>query len=383
MDMSKTRKSSFWESQRLVKERVHEKRASSKKISLDSLKTFSLQLSSMLDAGLPLIGALEALQEQTEDPVFRVIIRNVRTEVSAGSSFSDALKRYPNAFPKLLLSMVEAGEASGSLSQLIGKAATYFEGTSALIKKVRSVLAYPIAVIALAIVLVNIMLIFIIPVFAELFADFNVLLPLPTRIVIGTSAFLKSNIIYILLLGIGLWFFGRNYFRTARGRITKDRLLHKIPILGVLKQKVAISRFARTYAVLFNSGVPILRCITICSSASDNTFIEDACAAMSRQVTQGGQISLVLKENHYFPPVVSHMARAGEQTGKIEAMMDKVADYYDMEVNNTIAVFSSLLEPLLIVILGIFVGGIVIAMFMPIFELAGVIGGSSSGSGGF
>lgn len=377
--MVKEQKNGFWASERLAKERAYEKRSFTKQIKVDVLKTFTRQLASMLDSGLPLLSALDALCDQAEEPVFRIILKKVRADVAAGTIFSDALRKYPNAFPRLFVSMVEAGEASGALGTLIGKASVYFEDSSNLTKKVKSAMAYPIAVVLLAIVLVNIMMVFVIPVFAELFADFNVPLPAPTRFVIAVSDFMQSYILFLLLGAFGLWVTLKTYIRTDRGRVTRDRVLHRIPLLGKLRQKIALSRFARTYAVLLHSGVPILRCITICSSASDNTYVESACSNMGRIVSQGGQLSEVVDREDYFPPIVYHMSKAGEKTGNIEAMMDKVADYYDTEIASTVAAFSSLLEPILIVILGVFVGGIVIAMFMPIFELAGVVGGPSGG----
>ena len=372
---SSRKKVSFWESQRLAKVKQYEKQARRKKIKLESLTVFTQQLSSMLEAGLPLVSALEALQDQTEDPVFQIIIRNVRMDISGGTAFSEAVAKYPNAFPNLFTSMVEAGEASGGLASILGKVAIYFEDTVKLIKQVKSALTYPIAVIGLAIVLVQVLLIFVIPVFAEMFASFGKDLPKPTLILIATSDFLKSYILYILAGLVVFWFVLKRVLKTPKGRRAKDVVMMRVPIVGPLGQKIALSRFCRTYAILLRSGVPILRTLEIVSNASGNTYIERACKDISRNISQGGQLSETIAEIPYFPPTVKHMARAGEQTGNVDGMMGKIADFYDAEIETTVDSLTSLLEPMLIVFLGVVIGSIVMAMFLPIFNLAGVVSG--------
>ncbi|MGC9451420.1 MAG: type II secretion system F family protein [Oceanipulchritudo sp.] len=370
---SSKKRVSFWESQRLAKVKQYEKQAHRKKIKLETLTVFTQQLSSMLEAGLPLVSALEALQEQTEDPVFQIIIRNVKMDISGGTAFSEAVAKYPNAFPNLFISMVEAGEASGGLASILGKVAIYFEDTVKLIKQVKSAMTYPIAVIGLAVVLVQVLLIFVIPVFAEMFASFGKELPKPTLLLIATSNFLKSYILYIIVGLIAFWFVMKRILRTPKGRRSKDVVLLKVPIVGPLIQKIALSRFCRTYAILLRSGVPILRTLEIVANASGNTYIESACKEISRNISQGGQLSETIAEIPYFPPTVKHMARAGEQTGNVDGMMAKIADFYDAEIETTVDSLTSLLEPALIVFLGIVIGSIVMAMFLPIFNLAGVI----------
>ncbi|MGA1205226.1 MAG: type II secretion system F family protein [Opitutales bacterium] len=366
---------SFWESQRLAKQKQYEKQARRKKIKLDQLTVFTQQLSSMLEAGLPLVSALEALQEQTEDPVFQVVIRNVKVDISGGTAFSEAVAKYPNAFPNLFVSMVEAGEASGGLASILGKVAIYFEDTVKLIKQVKSAMTYPIAVIALAVGLVQVLLIFVIPVFAEMFSSFGKELPKPTQLLISTSNFLKSYIIFIIAGAVAFWYVMKRILKTPGGRRAKDVVMLKIPVVGALIQKIALSRFCRTYAILLRSGVPILRTLEIVSNASGNTFIELACKDISRNISQGGQLSETIAEIPYFPPTVKHMARAGEQTGNVDGMMGKIADFYDAEIETTVDALTSLMEPMLIVFLGVVIGGIVMAMFLPIFNLAGVVGG--------
>ncbi len=362
--------------QNLAKQKALEKKAQNYKLPLGELAIFTQQLASLLTAGLPLVQCLEALQEQTEDPVFRIIIRDVRTEISAGNSFSLSVKKFPRAFNSLFVSMVEAGEASGALAEILGKVAAYFEASVKLNKKVKSAMTYPIAVIALAIVLVTVLLIFVIPVFSKMFADFGKALPAPTQMLIDFSNFLRGWGGLGTAIGIAVVVFViQKYTATPVGRAHKDRFLVRAPIFGNLIHKIALSRFCRTYATLIRSGVPILRTLEIVSAASGKVQIEDACVDIAKHVSQGGQVSEVLAANSFFPPMMKHMVKAGETTGNVDGMMGKIADFYDTEVDATTAALTSLIEPLLIVFLGIVVGGIVMAMFLPIFNLAGVAGG--------
>ncbi len=361
--------------QALAKQKAVEKRAKNYKLKLQDLAVFTQQLASMLEAGLPLVTALEALQEQTENPVFQVIIREVRGEIAAGNSFSDSVKKYPNAFPPLFTSMVEAGEASGGLAEILGKVALYFESTVKLVKKVKSAMTYPIAVIGLAVILVNVLLIFVIPVFAEMFSDFGAKLPTPTQALIDLSDWMKANFFYVAIASFIAYKIWGRFIKTPKGRGVKDRMLFRAPIFGNLMLKIALSRFCRTYATLMRSGVPILRTLEIVAASSNKVQIEDACSAISRHISAGGQVSEVLAVNKFFPPMMKHMVKAGEATGNVDGMMEKVADFYDTESDTIIASLTSLIEPLLIVFLGVVVGGIVMAMFLPIFQLSSVAGG--------
>lgn len=369
------KKLSFAASQALAKQRAYEKKAKKYVLPLGELAIFTQQLASLLSAGLPLVQCLEALQDQTEDPVFRIIIRDVRTEISQGSSFSNAVKMFPRAFNSLFISMVEAGEASGALAEILSKVALYFESSVKLTKKVKSAMTYPIAVIGLAVALVNVLLIFVIPVFAAMFADFGAKLPAPTQMLIDLSDFLKANFFYLLAGAYAVFWLLKKFVATPRGRRIKDESLVKAPIFGSLVHKIALSRFCRTYATLIRSGVPILRTLEIVASASGKTQVEDACAEIAKHVSQGGQVSEVLAANSFFPPMMKHMVKAGESTGNVDGMMNKVADFYDTESEATVASLTSLIEPMLIVFLGVVVGGIVMAMFLPIFQLGAVAGG--------
>ncbi|MFT3783759.1 MAG: type II secretion system F family protein [Nibricoccus sp.] len=361
--------------QTLAKQKALEKKAKNYRLPLGELAIFTQQLSSLLNAGLPLVQSLEALQEQTQDLVFRIIIREVRVDIASGNSFSSAAKKYPKAFNTLFVSMVEAGEASGALAEILSKVAGYFESAVKLTKKIKSAMTYPIAVIGLAVVLVNVMLIFVIPIFAQMFTDFGGKLPAPTQLLIDASAFLRSYWWGVGAAVAGIFIAIRRYIETPAGRGHKDRLVVRAPVFGPLVHKIAISRFCRTYATLIRSGVPILRTLEIVAAASGKVQIEKACEDIAKHVSQGGQVSDVLGSDPFFPPVVMHMVKAGESTGNVDGMMAKVADFYDTEIDATTAALTSLIEPILIVFLGVVVGGIVMAMFLPIFNMANVIGG--------
>jgi type IV pilus assembly protein PilC len=372
---TKTQQSSVKAAQALAKQKALEKKAKTYKLDLGELSIFTSQLASLLQAGLPLVSCLEALQDQTEDQVFRIVIRDVRNDISTGTSFSSAVKKFPKAFPNLFISMVEAGEASGGLAEILGKVAGYFESTVKLTKKVKSAMTYPIAVIGLAVALVNVLLIFVIPVFAAMFADFGAKLPAPTQMLIDLSDFMKAWWWALGLGAYGGWVTFSKYIATPNGRAQWHRFLVRAPIFGNLVHKIALSRFCRTYATLMRSGVPILRTLEIVSSASGKVQVEDACAEIAKHVSQGGQVSDIMAVNPFFPPMMKHMVKAGETTGNVDGMMNKIADFYDTEIDATVAALTSLIEPLLIVFLGVVVGGIVMAMFLPIFQLGAVAGG--------
>ena len=368
-------KSSVKVAQEMAKLKAAEKKAKTYKLDLGELSIFTSQLASLLQAGLPLVSCLEALQDQTEDQVFRIVIRDVRNDISTGTSFSAAVKKFPRAFPNLFISMVEAGEASGGLAEILGKVAGYFESTVKLTKKVKSAMTYPVAVIGLAVALVNVLLIFVIPVFAAMFADFGAKLPAPTQMLIDLSDFMKAWWWAVGGAAYGIFFFTGKYVATPNGRRQKDHFLINAPIFGNLVHKIALSRFCRTYATLMRSGVPILRTLEIVASASGKVQVEDACAAIAKHVSQGGQVSDIMAVNTFFPPMMKHMVKAGETTGNVDGMMNKIADFYDTECDAIVGALTSLIEPLLIVFLGVVVGGIVMAMFLPIFQLGAVAGG--------
>jgi type IV pilus assembly protein PilC len=366
----------FKATQTVAKQKALERKARNYKLPLGELSIFTQQLASLLTAGLPLVQSLEALQDQTEDQIFCVVIREVRLDISAGNSFSSSVKKFPKSFPPLFISMVEAGEASGALSEILSKVAGYFEASVKLMKRVKSAMTYPIAVISLAVVLVNIMLIFVVPVFADMFKENGRALPVPTQMLIDTSHFIGSwRGAVLLAVLIAIYYALKRYCVTPVGRRHKDVLLLRAPIFGPLIRKIALSRFCRTYATLMRSGVPILRTLDIVSAASNKVQVEDACEEIAKHVSEGGQVSDILGTNPFFPPMMRHMVKAGETTGNVDGMMNKIADFYDTEIEAIVSALTSLLEPMIIVVLGVIVGAIVIAMFLPIFQLASVAGG--------
>lgn len=364
--------------QMLAKQKAVENQSQKYRLPMGELAIFTQQLASLLTAGLPLVQCLEALQEQTENAYFKVILRDVRSDISSGNSFSAAIKKFPRSFPTLFISMVEAGEASGALAEILAKVAGYLESSVKLTKKVKSAMTYPIAVVLLAVGLVVILIIFVIPTFAQMFKDMNAKLPAPTQALIDVSDFFVAYWWAIIAVVVVTWFSVKKFVATPQGRRTKDLVILKVPIFGGLTHKITLARFCRTYATLIRSGVPILRTLEIVSSASDKVQIEDACIEISKHVSQGGQVSEVLAANTYFPPMIKHMVKAGEATGNVDGMMNKIADFYDTECDATIAALSSLIEPMLIVFLGVVVGGIVMAMFLPIFQMGAVAGGEGN-----
>lgn len=369
----KRKKPSFWENQKIIKKKAIAKKAHKKRIPLNDLTLYCQQLSAMIEAGLPLVGAMSALEEQIENPYFKVVLRDVRRDVASGNNLSSAAKKFPKTFPPLFISMVEAGEASGQLGSIMGKISIYFEETVKLNKKVKGALTYPLTVIGLAAAMVVVLMIFVIPIFSEMFTDFGAELPRATLILIGISNFLKHNILFIAAGCAGVYYLIKRFLRTPKGRLVKDKIINHGPIIRGISKKVYLSRFCRTYSILTRSGVPILQTLDICKSVSNNTYIEAACKNFSKEVSKGGQLSDAMQDAHYFPPLIERMARAGEQAGNVEKMMDKIADFYDVEVETSINSLTSLMEPLFITVLGLIIGAIVMAMFLPIFKLSSVV----------
>lgn len=373
---SATPRRSVGMAQSLARQQALERKARSFRVPLGDLARFTQQLSALLAAGLPLVQCLDALQEQVEHPCFRIIIREVRSDIAQGNPFSAAVRRFPRAFNPLFIAMVEAGEASGALAEILGRVAGYFESTVKLAKKVKSAMVYPIAVIGLAVVLVAVLLIFVIPVFAGMFASAGAKLPGPTQALIDFSDFLRGWWWALLLGGGALGWLGRRLVATPAGRRAFDAAIIRLPVAGAIIHKVALSRFCRTYAALVRAGVPILRVLEIVAAAGGRAQIEAACGVISRHLSAGGQVSEALEGDPYFPATLRHMVKAGEATGNVDGMLNKLADFYDHECETGIAGLTSLIEPALIVFLGVVIGGIVMAMFLPIFQMGSVVAAS-------
>ena len=330
---------------------------------------FTRQFSVMLDAGLPLVQCLEILGEQEENRTFREIIQQVRSDVESGSNLADSMRKHPKAFNNLYVSMIAAGEAGGILDVILQRLATYIEKVVRLNSQVRAALIYPVSIIVIAAGVVTIILWKVIPVFAQLFAGLGGELPFLTRAVVGASNFLGRYFI-LIIIGIGLIIMAvRKYHKTERGRRVIDGFMLKLPVVGMLVRKIAVARFCRTLATLTSSGVPILDGLEITAKTSGNAIVEDAIMAVRKSVEEGKTISGPLAETKVFPPMVVQMVNVGEQTGALDQMLSKIADFYEEEVDTAVAGLMKLLEPLMIVVLGGIIGTIVTAMYMPMYAI--------------
>src|SRR5436190_166298 len=340
-----------------------------KKVSPKSLAVFTRQFSVMIDAGLPLVHCLEILGTQEEDKNFGAVILETRAEVEGGASLADAMRTNPEGFDPLFTNMIAAGEAGGILDTILKRLATYIEKAVKLKNQVQSAMIYPVAIIVIAAVVVGVILWKVIPTFASLFAGLGAELPLPTRVVIGLSNGLVRYMPFVLT-GIGGFVFGlRTYYNTPNGRMNIDRLMLKAPVFGSMFRKIAVARFCRTLATLLASGVSILEALDITAKTAGNAVVEQALYATRKSIEGGETIAAPLKETAVFPPMVVQMISVGETTGALDTMLGKIADFYEEEVDVAVAGLLTLLEPLMIAVLGGVVGGIVIAMYMPIFSL--------------
>ncbi len=334
---------------------------------------FTRQFATMINAGLPLVQSLTILAQQTENPVLKEVTRQVVYDVEAGNTLADALRKHPKAFSDLYVNMVAAGEAGGILDTILLRLATFLEKNDALVRKVKGAMVYPGVIMSVAAAAIAILLIFVIPTFQEMFASVNMELPLPTRIVIGASQLLV-NWWWMFILAIGLILFGiRQYYGTPAGRKQIDQALLNAPVLGDLLRKSAVSRFTRTLGTLISSGVSILDGLEITAKTAGNRVIHDA-VMQSRQSIAGGEtIAGPLEASKVFPPMVISMVAVGEQTGGLDDMLSKIADFYDEEVDVAVSALLSLMEPIMIVVLGVVVGGMVVAMYLPIFDMVNAV----------
>jgi type IV pilus assembly protein PilC len=343
-------------------------------ISPKELAVFTRQFSVMIDAGLPLVQCIEILGVQSENKVFQKVLLQVRQDVESGATLADAMRKHPKVFDDLYCNMIAAGEAGGILDTILQRLAVYIEKIVKLRRAVRSAMIYPIAVLAIAALVVAIILWKVIPTFAALFAGLGAELPLPTRVVIWMSNFVGRYFLLLVFLLIAMLYALKRYHGTYRGRRVIDGILLKTPILGPVLRKIAVARFCRTLATLVSSGVPILEALEITAKTAGNAIVEDAIMATRKSIEEGKTISEPLKETEVFPPMVVHMIAVGEQTGALDAMLSKIADFYEEEVDAAVENMLTLLEPIMILFLGIVIGGIVISMYLPLFSLLSKIG---------
>ena len=345
-----------------------------KKVNQRSIAVFTRQLATMIDAGLPLVQSLEILSQQQESKAFKNIIREIREDVEGGSTFAGALKKHPATFNDLYTNLVVAGEEGGILDNILNRLATYIEKSEALKKKVKSALIYPATIIGVAVIVVMILMIFVIPVFETMFKSAGQNLPLPTLIVLTISKLIKKYVIIFIPGLIFLFYMAKKYYQTQNGRAVLDRLLLKLPVFGPLFKKIAVARFSRTLGTLVSSGVPILDGLTIVSRTSGNRTIEIAILNARTSIREGETIAEPLSRSGIFPPMVIQMISVGESTGALDSMLSKIADFYEEEVDIAVANLTSLLEPFLMIFLGVVIGGVVISMYLPIFNMASAVG---------
>ena len=342
-------------------------------IKMRDIVIFTRQFSTMINSGLPLVQALDILAKQSENPALAEVTRQTVFDVESGHTVADAMGKHPKAFNDLYVNMVAAGEAGGILDTILMRLATFMEKNDALVRKVKGAMIYPGVIMSVAAIAICVLLIFVIPVFQAMFASVNLELPLPTKIVVGMSEFLLSYWWAVLATIAGGVFLLRRYYATQDGRLVIDRLLLKVPVLGDVLRKSAVSRFTRTLGTLISSGVSILDGLEITAKTAGNRVISDAIMASRASIAGGDTIAAPLQKSNVFPPMVISMIAVGEQTGGLDEMLSKIADFYDEEVDAAVSNLLSMLEPIMIVFLGVVVGGMVVAMYLPIFDMINTV----------
>jgi type IV pilus assembly protein PilC len=334
---------------------------------------FARQFSTMIDAGLPIIQCLEILHAQQNNKTFKRMIKEIKEQVESGATLAEALKRFPKYFDDLFVNMIAAGEAGGILDAILRRLAGYMEKALKLKAQVKGAMTYPVVTLVIAIIVLGIILVFVIPVFQEMFSDLGGELPVPTQIVVKLSEMVKSKILYIIIGFVLLVFAFRKFYATEKGQDTVDDLLLKIPVFGELLRKVAVAKFTRTMGTMLASGVAILEALDIVAKTSGNRTIERAIYDVRSGIAEGRTMADPLAESGVFPAMVCQMISVGESTGALDAMLEKIADFYDEEVDQAVDNLTSLIEPFMLVFLGVTIGGLVVAMYLPIFKMAGAI----------
>jgi type IV pilus assembly protein PilC len=335
---------------------------------------FTRQLSTMIDAGLPLVQSLEILANQQENSTFKRVLREIKADVETGTTFAEAMKRHPQVFDPLFCNMIEAGEMGGILDTILSRLATFMEKAMTLKKKVKGAFTYPVICLGISVVILGVILIFVVPTFERMFADFGAALPIPTQIVVQMSQFVQTKIIYIIGLVMLLVFAFKKFYKTDVGNRKIDALSLKAPVFGELILKVAVAKFTRTLGTMLQSGVPILDALKVVARTAGNRVIETAVYRVAESISEGRSIAEPLEETGVFPNMVVQMISVGESTGALDAMLSKIADFYDDEVDQAVENLTSMIEPFMMVFLGGMVGGLVVSMYLPIFQMGQVVG---------
>jgi type IV pilus assembly protein PilC len=344
------------------------------KVTNKDIVVFTRQFSTMIDAGLPLVQGLTILGEQCENPTFKAILKEITKDVEGGSTLAEAMKKHPKVFDSLFVNLVAAGEVGGILDTILRRLAQFIEKAEKLKGQIKGAMTYPLVVMAIAIIVIAVILVFVIPVFEDMFKSFGSALPTPTQIVVNMSRFLKGNIHWVILAAGALIYGLKRYRGTTSGRKQTDALFLKLPIFGNLLKKTAVARFTRTLGTMISSGVPILDALEIVAKTAGNVVIEEIIYEVRGSIAEGQTIAEPLSENDIFPGMVIQMIAVGEATGALDSMLEKIADFYDEEVDAAVAALTSMLEPLLMLFLGGSIGGLVIAMYLPIFGMAAAMG---------
>lgn len=335
---------------------------------------FTRQLSTMIDAGLPLVQSLEILGNQQENTTFKKMLNEVRMDVETGTTFADALKKHPKAFDTLYCNMVDAGEVGGILDTILRRLAVFMEKNMTLKKKVKGAMTYPVICMAISFIITAVILIFVVPVFSKMFADFGQALPALTQFVVDASAFAQSQWYVIIGIMFAISFVFKKIRATEKGHYAIDRMLLNAPILGTLLRRIAVAKFTRTLGTMIQAGVPILESLNVVARTAGNKIIEQAVVRVAESITEGRTIAEPLEETGVFPSMVVQMINVGESTGALDVMLEKIADFYDEEVDQAVDNLTAAIEPLMMVFLGGLIGGLVIAMYLPIFKMAAVVG---------
>jgi type IV pilus assembly protein PilC len=338
------------------------------------LVVFTRQFATMIDSGLPLVQCLDILASQQENKTFKAALQNIKEAVESGSTFADALSKHPKIFDQLYVNLIAAGEVGGILDTILGRLAAYIEKAMKLKKQVKGAMVYPATIISIAVVVIGVILVFVIPTFSKMFADFGGTLPMPTIIVINISNFLKKYILVIVGICYGIKVAIGKYYDSPSGRKIMDRLFLRLPVIGVLIRKVAVAKFTRTLGTMISSGVPIMDGLEIVAKTAGNKIVEEAIYRVRQAISEGKTMAEPLAESGVFPPMVTQMISVGEATGAMDTMLNKIADFYDDEVDDAVGNLTAMMEPLLMLFLGTTVGGLVVAMYLPIFKLAGAVG---------
>jgi len=346
-----------------------------KKVETKDIVIFTRQFATMIDSGLPLVQCLDILSSQQENKTFKDVLLKVKENVESGSTFADSLGRHPKVFDQLYVNLVAAGEVGGILDTILNRLAAYIEKSMKLKKQIKGAMVYPATIMSIAVVVVGVILIFVIPTFAKMFEEFGGELPAPTKIVIALSNFIVKYLIVMIALFFAFVSGFKKYYATKNGRYQVDRLALKAPIVGPLIRKVSVAKFTRTLGTMISSGVPIMDGLDIVAKTAGNKIVEEAIYKVRQAISEGKTIAEPLAACGVFPPMVVQMIAVGEATGAMDAMLNKIADFYDDEVDSAVSAMTAMMEPMLMVFLGTTVGGLVVAMYLPIFKIAGAVGG--------